>query len=997
MFDLFRFVMLRPPEKEEAANPISINAESDLLARLRAEHNSGAPLVEMRRIAEEFMDTDDFVRDASSLHWSQALDSFHNQLQERLSNSAALTLDELTDLVESSFDSSAEELVNDSDLKQDRRRLNDSLVAAKVATWKPELNPVQLSRYIRLIALIELIAAQDAALEEKEAITAALDRVIVLPPDLFPLPTPDSQPVETGGGNGEDEESKRRTELLAKYRHLEEAYKLLTHLELEDISVNVSPLSPSIEEPPQEFTEIERTLRSEVGRLVHVEIDRLNNAELDVAGKLANWRHIQDFVSTERIASADGAITPLRQTESLTVTKLNLKPAAIERFSPELRTTLAGLNINLETTPVPVIAERIKHELTQLTPEVVAAMRHLATPPVALNEVIPVGSQLFQKRDLIDFKNINQPLAGSMPPLPKTHGTAKPVGVADLLVVKQQLIGYETGEVAYIENILKGEAHRREVRRSETTEESTLTEQESLKEEERDLQSTERFELQRESQNVLTLDGRVHGDSFQSPSYGPIVEFENSEQVQLHGVQQLSQRTAETFSKDVTSRAASRVSERVRTQVMRRVVRQFEEKTEHAYDNKEGDKHVVGIYQWVNKIYQAQVYNYGKRMFYDLIVPEPAVFLLQAFARHRAEGRGLAKPDPLTMLQPDGTERPLQPNDITDTNYAYYVAKYQATGVKAPPETYITVSKILTGSSEPTPKDVELLVPDGYELATKWLGITLLETPIPLAVAIARKSHLDLEISKGKSWHALLGCRRKEGFYQQWQLNTYEAILRAYRQKVAEYEERLANVEAALRVGALGHSTEQKRMLERTEVKKGCITLLTHQHFDVFNGIDASYPQINLTNAEPQGRYIRFFEQAIEWEQMMYQFYPYFWGRKTDWIHKMNLEDRDSQFSEFLRAGAARALVPVRPGFEKAVIHFMETGEIWNGGDLPEINSPIYVPLLEELKAQTQIGQTPLPYGNPWKIKLPTTLVMLRPDSKLPKWKQEDGEWVPDE
>jgi hypothetical protein len=623
-------------------------------------------------------------------------------------------------------------------------------------------------------------------------------------------------------------------------------------------------------------------------------------------------------------------------------------------------------------------------------------MQHLATPRVALNEVIPVGSQLFQKRDLIEFKSINQPLAGPEPPLPKSHGTAKPVGIADLLVVKQQLIGYDTGEVAYIENILIGEAHRREVRRSETIEESTLTEQESLKEEERDLQSTERFELQRESQNILTLDGRVRGDSLQSPSYGPVVEFENSEQAQLHGVQQLSQRTAETFSKDVTSRAASRVSERVRTQVMRRVVRQFEEKTEHIYDNKQGDEHVVGIYQWVDKIYQAQVYNYGKRMFYDLIIPEPAVFLLQAFARHRAEGRGLAKPDPFTMLQQDGTERPLQPNDITDTNYAYYVAKYQATGVKAPPEAYITVSKILTGASEPTPANIELLVPEGYEAATRLASI-LIDNIWGGPVSDKLLKELDITIRKGGNWYAHLGCRRKESFYQQWQLNTYEAILRAYRQKVAEYEERLANIEAALRVGALGHSTEQKRMLERTELKKGCITLLTHQHFDVFNGIDDSFPQLNLANAESQGRYIRFFEQAIEWEQMMYQFYPYFWGRKTEWIHKVNLEDRDSQFSDFLRAGAARALVPVRPGFEKAMIHFMETGEIWDGGDLPEINSPVYVPLLEELNAQTQIGQTPLPYGNPWKIKLPTTLVMLRPDSKLPNWKQDDGEWVPDE
>lgn len=1005
MFDLFRFVMLRPLVKGEAENSISIHSESDFLTQLLDARNGKSPLSGMRRVAEEFMNTEDFVQDTSSLHWSQALDNFYDQLQTRLSKTTSskatiLTLDELDDLVTSSFDLTAAELNSNSNLMQDRRRLHDSLVAIKVAAGRPEINSVQLARYIRLIAIVELITAQDAALEEKGAVALALDRVIVLPPHLFPLPLSDSQIEKTGNGNVEDGESEKRMKLLSKYRDLEEAYKLLTHLELEDISVDVSSVLPNIKEPIHKFTEVEKTLRSEAGRLVHSEIERLHNADLDVVGKLNNWRHVQDFVMTERIASAEGALKP---TESLTVTKLTLKPAAIERFS-ELETTLTGLNINLETTPVPVIAERVKCELMRLTPDFIAAMYSLATPQVALKEVIPVGNQLFQKRDLIDFKNVNLPLVGPTPSLPKTHGAAKPVGVADLLVVKQQLIGYETGEVAFIENILEGETHRREVRRSDTTEESTLIEQESLKEEERDLQSTDRFELQRESQNILTLDGKVRGDSFQSPSYGPAVEFENNEQAQLHGVQQLSERTAETFGKDVTSRAASRVSERVRTQFMHRVVRQFEEKTEHAYENKKGDGHVVGIYQWVDKVYQAQVYNYGKRMFYDLIIPEPAVFLLEAFARQRAEGRGLVKPDPFTVLQQNGKDwRPLQPDDITDTNYAYYAAKYHATGVKAPPDAYVTVSKILTGSSEPTPKDVELLVPDGYEPAIHSYSPTYYEVVrIPEKESSPFGPGLDIKISKGKKWYTLLGCWRKKTFYQQWQLNTYEAILRAYRQQIAEYEDRLANLDAALRIGALGHSTEQKRMLERMEIKKGCITLLTQQHFDVFNAIEKpsdeqSFPQMDLTNAEPQGRYIRFFEQAIEWEQMMYQFYSYFWGRKTRWIQNLNLEDRDPQFSEFLKAGAARVLVPVRPGFENAMIYFMETGDIWVCGDLPDIYSPIYAPLLNELKNGSQAAQTPVPYSEPWKVKLPTSLVMLRTDNKLPKWKQEKGEWVPDE
>ena len=49
----------------------------------------------------------------------------------------------------------------------------------------------------------------------------------------------------------------------------------------------------------------------------------------------------------------------------------------------------------------------------------------------------------------------------------------------------------------------------------------------------------------------------------------------------------------------------------------------------------------------------------------------------------------------------------------------------------------------------------------------------------------------------------------------------------------------------------------------------------------------------------------------------MYFFYPYFWGRKPLWVTKLLLDDTDPLFAEFLRAGEARAVVPVRPGFSR--------------------------------------------------------------------------------
>ncbi|HSE43093.1 MAG TPA: hypothetical protein VLH08_20200, partial [Acidobacteriota bacterium] len=103
------------------------------------------------------------------------------------------------------------------------------------------------------------------------------------------------------------------------------------------------------------------------------------------------------------------------------------------------------------------------------------------------------------------------------------------------------------------------------------------------------------------------------------------------------------------------------------------------------------------------------------------------------------------------------------------------------------------------------------------------------------------------------------------------------------------------------------------------------------------------------------------------------------------------------QFQEFLKSGGARVLVPVRPGFESVLLHFMETGEIWEGGDLPEINSATYVPLIDEIKASQNAPGKEVPYGEPWKFKLPTALVKLRNDGKLPSWKKLNGDWVPNE
>jgi hypothetical protein len=129
----------------------------------------------------------------------------------------------------------------------------------------------------------------------------------------------------------------------------------------------------------------------------------------------------------------------------------------------------------------------------------------------------------------------------------------------------------------------------------------------------------------------------------------------------------------------------------------------------------------------------------------------------------------------------------------------------------------------------------------------------------------------------------------------------------------------------------------------------------------------------------------------------MYVFYPYFWGRASTWHQRLLLDDADPQFADFLQSGWARVTIPVRPWFEKAVAHYLETGDIWDGGDVPDINSPLYVSILTEVEEKLNKPGEETPHGDPWDVRLPTTLVRLRPDAELPRWKkQPDGTWVPD-
>ena len=239
-------------------------------------------------------------------------------------------------------------------------------------------------------------------------------------------------------------------------------------------------------------------------------------------------------------------------------------------------------------------------------------------------------------------------------------------------------------------------------------------------------------------------------------------------------------------------------------------------------------------------------------------------------------------------------------------------------------------------------------------------------------------------------------CRRTSTAYEAWRNKVWDALRQGHAEQVAVYGEKLAALLARAGVMIQGRNPYFNRRVERTELKKSCVTLLSGVYPSwVKSMAETSGGPVPLALAtKAHGAYVRFMEQAFEWENMTYVFYPYFWARASKWLDLMAIEDVDPTFQEFLTSGFARAVVPVRPGFENAVEHFRQTGQVWSGGELPAITDPDYLPIWEEIKARHEVpGEETV--GDPWEITVPTDLVKLRATPELPRWeKQADGTWL---
>jgi hypothetical protein len=234
-----------------------------------------------------------------------------------------------------------------------------------------------------------------------------------------------------------------------------------------------------------------------------------------------------------------------------------------------------------------------------------------------------------------------------------------------------------------------------------------------------------------------------------------------------------------------------------------------------------------------------------------------------------------------------------------------------------------------------------------------------------------------------------VACQLTAQGFSKWQHEMFDTITQAYLTQKAAYDEAVAAKKIQKGIEILGRNPLENRRIERDEIKKLIVMMLSgspSMNFNVFYPT-IKEPVMNILSACVLGPYIRFFENAFEWNNILYVFYPYFWGRRARWAPALTFTDPDPDFAAFLKAGAVRVQLPVRPGFERAVAHFLQFGAIWNGNDAPLYGDDLYVPVIQEVTenlGKLEDGK-PYPEGSkPWEVKVPTSLVLVQDLEEIP-------------
>jgi hypothetical protein len=540
---------------------------------------------------------------------------------------------------------------------------------------------------------------------------------------------------------------------------------------------------------------------------------------------------------------------------------------------------------------------------------------------------------------------------------------------------------------------------------------------------------TENNELAQSTTSQVSHSNQFNVNGTVSGTYGPVTATVSSG-FTSQGQESSNATESSKHAISTTRKASARVKQEHKVTISTTTVTGTSETSTRILQNPSPTNPMRIDYFSLMRKWHVGLYRYGLRMTYDIAIPEPGASMRKAYAQiadlkaklgpftfnvphseisadiwsgenqphylvlgERFDAAGL----PLPPVKPDA---PLtytaHPGDaVSGAGWHFYDQ-----GIDVPPDQWITdvilhahIGNIkgdpdnptfgVEGSNYEDPK-----IPDWKVdiLLTKDHNNFLLHAKGKLTVTYffshANQTFVGLDVYTEPTLQA----------QQQWQTDVWNALYNAAQTQYYATQQDIQTQIAALEDKISKVDTLTLRREENEEIMKGVLRWLlgptfyfmpaeilksfTDQNlFDMAHGLVAErgqeFPVATkswLPTVNFFGEMVKFVNQAIEWENVLYFLYSYFWDVPASWQFIQQINHPDSTRQAFLRAGSARVVLTVRRGWEEAWVRFVEAGQY---GIVPLPDDHPYLSLAKEIQLYDQTNYPGIPPANPAGGPLP--------------------------
>jgi hypothetical protein len=409
----------------------------------------------------------------------------------------------------------------------------------------------------------------------------------------------------------------------------------------------------------------------------------------------------------------------------------------------------------------------------------------------------------------------------------------------------------------------------------------------------------------------------------------------------------------------------------------------------------------VDYFQLARK-WKVNLLRYGIRMTYDIVIPNPGSALVTKVKQLQDLDAEINVPFSFTLPLSSITYNPYATDPNAISNYAQLAAQFDAS-VTAPPEVvqWVNVHKetpMVSDYDNVHYDSIEFDIDEHYYISdfiyswnyqnkqgdtSVWTLLNGSSFGTGLSDLIGKSGKLSLDFVyqyvHNYGLNITFQCRPKGQVVADWRLQAWNQMRQAAEDNYNKSIQHLKDLRAQVTAEIEGYDALTLRRMEQEEIMKGVLRWIFGPSFDLvpfdiswlFSN-DSNDPEVTdvldpnqLTNNEwarvmEHGEFIKYLHNAIEWENVLYFTYPYFWDDTSLWDFKKFIYHPDPTHRVFLRSGAARVVLTIRPGFEPSFTQLVETGAF---NTLPGPHP--YVTIAQEIQDYANTNYPGFPPANP--------------------------------